>query len=325
MVLKVGTIKVEKGHKETGYLLAGETSLGKVEIPITVINGIEPGPKLAMTGGFHPREYASIESLTRIANMLDPKTIKGGLIIAHIVNTPGFEIRGRKCPIDDGHPINSFPGDPDGPMSKRIAYTIAQEVISQSDYYIDHHSNDIQWTGPSNIIFPVIGNDDVDSKSESMGRCFKTDYLRASIARDANSSLGFAAHKGIPCCLTEVGSMMGVSSETGLLDEVAMNWNAEGVHNVMKLIGMIDDEAYQSTVKPITNVIYLRAKHSGIFFPLAEVDKKISEGEPLGEIRDPFGNVKETIVAPFKGVPSLMTSYMAVTQGVPIIQMYEIP
>ena len=61
MVLKVGTIKVERGHKGTGYLLAGETPLGKVEIPITVINGIEPGPKLAMTGGFHPREAANFQ------------------------------------------------------------------------------------------------------------------------------------------------------------------------------------------------------------------------------------------------------------------------
>jgi len=325
MTLKVGTIEVENGNKKTGYIQAGETSLGKVEMPITVINGAKSGPTLAMTGGFHPREYAAIESLTRISNIVDPKTISGSLIIVHIVNTPGFEVRGRLCPIDNAHPINSFPGNPEGGMSQRIAYTLAKEVLSQSDYYIDHHSNDIQWTGPSNIIFPVIGNDDVDSKSESMGRCFNTEYLRASTTRDTSSALGYAAHERIPCCLTEVGSMMGVSSETGLLDEVAMNWNAEGVHNVMKLIGMIDGEAYQSTVKPITNVIYLRSRHSGIFFPLAEVDKKVSEGEPLGEIRDPFGNVKETLVAPFNGVPSLMTSYMAVIQGVPIIQLYEIP
>lgn len=325
MTLKVGTIEVENGNKKTGYLQAGETPLGKVEMPITVINGAKPGPTLAMTAGFHPREYASIESLTRISNTVDPKTLSGGLIIVHIVNTPGYEVRGRLCPIDNAHPINSFPGNPDGGMSQRIANTLAKEVLSQSDYYIDHHCNDVQWVGPSNIIYPTIDDDEVDSKSEAMARCFKTKYLRKSKVRDSSSALGYAAHEGIPSILTEVGSMMGVSSETGLLQKARMDNNIEGVNNLMKLIGMIDGTPYQSTEKPITNVVYLRAKRSGILFPLVGADEAAVKGQAIAEIRDPFGNEKATIVSPVNGVVSLMTSYRAITQGLPIIQLYELP
>ena len=95
MTLRVGNLKAEKGQKKTGYLQVGETSLSKVAMPVTVINGVEPGPTLAMTAGFHPREYASIESLTRLSNRIDPATIRGSAIIVHIVNTPGFEVRGE--------------------------------------------------------------------------------------------------------------------------------------------------------------------------------------------------------------------------------------
>jgi predicted deacylase len=277
MTLKVGTIEVEKGQKKTGYLQVGEKPLSNVAFPITLINGVNSGPKVAMTAGFHPREYASIESLTRLSNLLEPNDISGSVTIVHIVNTPGYEVRGRKNPVDDAHPINSFPGRLDGAMSQRIAYTIANEVLSQSDYYIDNHCNDVQWVGPSNIIYPSIGEDEVDEKSEEMARCFETKYLRKSRARDSRSALGYAAHQGIPSILTEVGSMMGVSSKTGLLDEAAIQWNIEGVTNVMKLIGMIEGSPYQSKEKPITNIVNLSANHSGILCPLVEANENVSK------------------------------------------------
>ena len=98
MTLRVGNLEAEKGEKKTGYLQVGETSLNDVAIPVTVINGVEAGPTLAMTGGFHPREYASMESLTRLSNLIDPATIRGSAIIVHIVNTAGFEVRGENAP-----------------------------------------------------------------------------------------------------------------------------------------------------------------------------------------------------------------------------------
>jgi predicted deacylase len=325
MTLRVGTLEVEKGQKKTGYLQVGETSLSRVAMPITVINGVESGPRVAMTAGFHPREYASIEALIRISNLIDPSAIRGSAVIIHIVNTPGFEVRGRKNPIDDAHPTNSFPGNPDGSASQRIAHTLATEVISGSDYYIDYHCNDIQWVGPRNIIYPTIGKDEVDSKSEAMARCYKIKYLRKSVERGSGSALGYATHEGIPGILTETGSMMGISSETGLLQEDRIAWNIEGTKNVMKLIGMIDGTPYQSKEKPITNVIYLRAKQSGILYPLVGADETASKGQAIAEIRDPFGEVKESIISPIEGVVSLMTSYRAITHGLPIIQLYELP
>jgi predicted deacylase len=325
MTLKIGSLQASKGQKKTGYLPVGESTLREVSLPLTLINGVENGPKVAMTAGFHPREYASIESLVRLSNVVNPSDIKGSMIIVHIVNTPGYEIRGRNCPIDDAHPINSFPGKQDGAMSQKIAYTISNEILSKSDYYIDNHCNDVQWVGPSNIIYPSIGEDKVDSVSESMARCFKTKYLRKSQARDSRSALGYAAHQGIPSILTEVGSMMGISSTTGTLDEKAIQWNIDGITNVMKLLGMIEGSPYQSTEKPITNVVYYSAKQSGILHSLAEADEKVSKGQTIAEIRDPFGNVKDTIESTVNGVLSLMTSYRAINQGMPIIQVYEMP
>ncbi|MDP7443703.1 MAG: succinylglutamate desuccinylase/aspartoacylase family protein [Candidatus Bathyarchaeota archaeon] len=325
MTLSVGNLDAKKGEKKTGYLHVGETSLSDVVMPVTVINGAKSGQTLAMTAGFHPREYASIESLTRLSNLIDPATIKGSAIIVHIVNTPGFEVRGRKCPIDDAHPINSFPGNPNGGISQRIAHTIANEVLSQSDYYIDHHCNDVQWVGPSNVIYNRTGNDDVDPKSEAMARCFKTKYLRESKVRDYSSALGYATNEGIPSILTEVGSMMGVSSMTGFFEEDKIGWNIEGVDNLMKLIGMIDGTPYQSKEKPITNIVYLKAKHSGILFPLVEADDYVSKCQAVAEIRDPFGNQKEVIISPVDGIVSLMTSYRAVKQGLSVIQLFDIP
>ena len=143
-MLKVGSLEVEKGKKKSGYFQVGERAIGTVDLPVTLIHGAKKGPTFSMTAGFHPREYAGIDSVTRIAKMVDPNKISGNLILVHIANVPAFIERGRENPVDLLHPTNCFPGDPNGTLSHRIAYALAKEVIDQSDYYMDHHSGDVQ-------------------------------------------------------------------------------------------------------------------------------------------------------------------------------------
>ena len=42
---------LEAGQKTTQTIIAGEMPYGKIELPMTIISGLKPGPTLAVTAG----------------------------------------------------------------------------------------------------------------------------------------------------------------------------------------------------------------------------------------------------------------------------------
>ena len=59
-------------------------------MPITVINGAQPGPVLALVAGTHGMEYTPIVALQRLRAAIDPKTLAGTVIMVHVANMPSL-------------------------------------------------------------------------------------------------------------------------------------------------------------------------------------------------------------------------------------------
>jgi predicted deacylase len=56
----VGTATAKAGQKATGFIQIPAGVDAATNIPVIVINGAKPGPKLAIVAGAHGTEYASI-------------------------------------------------------------------------------------------------------------------------------------------------------------------------------------------------------------------------------------------------------------------------
>jgi predicted deacylase len=69
-----------------------ETYLGDpVAVPVTVINGTEPGPRLLCTAAIHGDELNGMKVCQELAQAYDPGDIAGTLVLLHVVNVPGFQ------------------------------------------------------------------------------------------------------------------------------------------------------------------------------------------------------------------------------------------
>lgn len=139
--LSVGPIRANPGKKATGKLklleLAGITS---VEVPLIVINGINPGPVLYMGAASHGNEVNGIEICRRISQEINPGDLTGALVIVPIQNPMAFYLRRRASPIDNVNLDIVFPGRLDGSVSEIIAYKLYHEAISKADIVLDFHS-----------------------------------------------------------------------------------------------------------------------------------------------------------------------------------------
>ena len=98
--LKVGALSAGRGEKRYGvneFLVQGQP----YRLPMWLINGNLDGPALVVTGGVHAAEYASIAAALDFGRSLDPRNLRGRLIVVPVMNMPAFTARSiYVCPLD---------------------------------------------------------------------------------------------------------------------------------------------------------------------------------------------------------------------------------
>jgi len=236
--LEVGPLSVELGEKRYGVVefpVQGQP----YRLPLWLINGDEAGPTLVVTGGVHAAEYASIAAALHLGRSLDPKGLRGRVIVVPVVNLPGFAARSiYVCPLDGKNPNRVFPGDAGGTGSEQIADWIFRNVISQADYYVDLHGGDlIEALVPFTIFFRS-GNEQVDATSLEMAKIFGIHYLVAS--ESPGSTISAASRAGIPSILSESGGQ-GIWTAEQVAD------HTNGLERLMRHLEMIPGSAPEPT------------------------------------------------------------------------------
>jgi predicted deacylase len=80
MTLTIGPLRAEPGQKTRGSLPAdlGPTT---AEVPLILVNGSRPGPRVVITGGVHGGEFIGVDAATRLAGLLEPDDVAGQLVI----------------------------------------------------------------------------------------------------------------------------------------------------------------------------------------------------------------------------------------------------
>ena len=323
-------LSVEPGTKVSGKL-AVSAGMDDVQtfIPVTIIHGRQPGPVLSLIAGIHGSEYAPILAMQRLPDALDPAEMAGTLIIVHIANVPAFQGRTVYFGPNDLKNLNrSFPGDPAGTVTERIANIITQEVMLRSDYFIDIHSGDANESlRPSySAYYKEAGGESVIAESKRMAIAFGLETVvqfSGSYANveDAIYTSAQAVTRGIPAIDIESG-------ELGVVADVFIDPIIKGVLNVMKELEMLT-----GPLEPSNNPLLVAerariySEHQGIWHAdaLVKTGDYVTQGTKLGLITDYFGNHLETIYAPASGVLLILFGTPPVNEGDNIAVIGQLP
>ena len=319
---------------------AGETYRGEIEvptggdeisslIPITVHNGVQDGPILALIAGIHGSEYAPILSMQEFAAKIDPAQLSGTLVIVHIANMPAFQGRTIYFGPEDLKNLNrSFPGDADGTITERIAYTLTHEVMMRSDYVIDIHSGDANESlRPSySAYYAEAGGDAVVRESRRIAVAFSLE----TIVQFAGSydSVDEAIYTSAQAVTLGIPAMDVESGELGRVDDPYVDPITDGALNVMRELNMIAGEP-ELPANPvfISNRARVYSEYNGIWYPdqLVKTGDYVSEGSRLGMITDYHGNELETITAPASGILLILFGTPPVNEGDNIVVIGRVP
>ena len=300
-----GGIRALPGEKVTGFFHVPGTSIA---MPVTVINGVAPGPTLLVTAGIHGGEYPSIEAAMRFAAELVPTAVSGQVVVIPVVAPSAFLARQEYTLPDDGKNLNrQFPGNPTGTVSERMACALMNEAAATASAWVDLHGGDIH-----EALVPIGGYESdaapsVCDQARAMIEVFGVEYA----ARTYNllgTALHTATRAGIPSILAEAG-------QQGRRDEADTLLLLRGCRNVARLLGLVPGALVpEARPQMLERIDWVRAEHRGCWYPAVTLREHIEQGHIIGRIEDYFGHVVAEYRAPHSGIVVLSCTSFAVRE-----------
>ena len=304
--LQIAGFRVDVGEEADLRLSVSETFTGNdLSLPLRVMRSDQPGPTLFVTAAVHGDEINGTGIVHELMFSRKPTLTRGTLLLVPVVDLFGFETQSRYMP--DRRDLNRcFPGSPNGSLSRRVARTLFDEIVTKCDFGLDLHS---AATGRTN--FPNIRADMGNKGCRRLAEAFGCELIVDG--KGPEGSLRRQAVKaGVPTVILEAG-------EPSKIEPTVLEIGVRGVLNVLAELGMIDGEVqpppYQTRVQRTT---WLRAQAGGLLrFHVAPGDL-VDAGQPISTNVDIFGESQNVLTSPCDGIVLGMTTLPVVKPGEPI-------
>jgi predicted deacylase len=197
----------------------------QVSLPVEVVNGRKPGPRLFICAAVHGDEINGVEIIRRVLRRRLVKQLQGALIAVPVVNLFGFAGLSRYLP--DRRDLNrSFPGSSKGSLAARLAHTFLTEIVANSTHGIDLHTGAVHRAN-----LPQVRACLDDEGTGALAAAFGVPVVLNANMRDG-SLRQEVYERGIPMLLYEGGEAL-------RFDEGVIRAGVRGVLSVMTALGMV--------------------------------------------------------------------------------------
>ena len=203
----------------------------QIKLPICRIKNGE-GPGLLLMAGNHGDEYEGELTLLKAMRLLEPADIHGSITILPIANQPAVMAARRNSPLDGGNLNRSFPGDPAGQPTQRIAHYIEHDLLPLHDAVFDIHSGG---TSMDHLVCSLVelSHDEArDRRAIELMQAMRLPYgFVADNGADSPTSMAAARRAGIIGLSGELGGGATVTPST-------MAYTARAVDNLLRAMGI---------------------------------------------------------------------------------------
>lgn len=293
MTISLGTASAAPGEFDVGRLDVGETRDGStVGLPVAVINGADDGKRLYLQAVSDGDELNGLGVIRRVVPQLDPATLSGSILVVGVVNYFGFQVAEHRNPIDDRKLNRTFPGDHSGSSSERITAAVF-DAAKTADLILDLHQG-----STSRMIDEVRvrcgRRHTLHSECLRLAKVFDCGYVLDQKGPDGQLAR-VGPDEGVPTIDPELGGAVGFS-------ETSVQQGVDGVFNVLRYYDFLDGEVTTHRQTRAKRFDQYGAPAGGIVDYCADLGSRVSAGETIFEITDPFGQIKASVTADNNGV-----------------------
>ncbi|WP_257300266.1 succinylglutamate desuccinylase/aspartoacylase family protein [Haloarchaeobius sp. FL176] len=309
--------RVDPGETANIRYGISETYLGDpVRIPVTIINGEQPGPTGFLSAAAHGDELNGIEVVREVAHEWPLEDLQGCLVCMPVLNVPGFLAQQRYLPIYDRDLNRSFPGHEESTSAKRMAYRIFTNFVEPCDFGIDLHTST---RGRTNMLH--VRADTGHEGANRVAHAFASNVIISSEG-PSGSLRTEATEAGVPTITVEMG-------EAHRFQRQFIDKALDGVMSVLAEYGMLDTEAvrwpgWRTVIEENDEKTWLRADVGGMVDMHYECGSLVHEGDSICTITSPFKTDQTHVDAPFTGVLVGVLENPVVYPGNPLCHLVEL-
>jgi hypothetical protein len=279
--------------------MGSNTNNQPILIPVIVIQGVSSGPTLGLTAAIHGNELNGISIIHRLIDSVQTNHLKGRIIAIPGLNSLSVQLDQRRF-IDDEDLNRNFPGKKNGSESEQFVYKIKERVLPSFDILIDMHTASF---GRVNTMYAR-----ADSTNDTILKLAELQQPDIILNSKGKPSFGptsaatetlraEAASLGIPCITVEYGNPQVFQNDLTIR-------GLNGIFNTLKWLNMyygtIGNSSITTTYCKKSYWIYM--EEGGFLDVVVDLNQHIKKGDPIGIVKNAFGELITTYYAPEDGV-----------------------
>ena len=284
---------IAAGTPERLWFRAGETALAQSWlVPVIVIRGARPGPKLLITAGIHGDELNGIAVIHRLA-ATDPATLAGTLVMVPGLNTPGLTNSTREWTPDNDRASPNLNREMPGVDGGRGVEDIAGRLWSRllrpnASAAVDLHT---QSRGTAYVMYAFAST----PRTRVMAELMAPDIIKLDPGEKGTVE-NELTRDGVPAITLELG-------RPEIFDTAMIDRAEAGLINLMREMAMVAGPVVPKSSLTFTGNIQtpVRAPRAGFATLLAPLGSDVTSGQVIAVMTDAFGRRTETITAPVAG------------------------
>ncbi len=282
--LVTSTVPFDRDGVHHGFLnlphSRNDSAWGAIMIPITVVRNGD-GPTALLSGANHGDEFEGPIALQNLSVSLTTNEITGRVIILPAMNYPAFRAGTRNSPIDDGNMNRSFPGNPRGTITEKIADYVCNTLVEMADVVLDIHAGGKTLDFLPMTITHILQNKDQEAINVAAARAFGAPYNMMLLELESVGQLdGAVEARGKPFVTTELG---GGGSTTTRSNQIAK----AGIRNFLIHTGILAGQSVAETVVNLTMPdadCFVLSEHSGLIEPMADLGDTVAVNQPVAQV-----------------------------------------
>lgn len=278
-----------------------------ISLPVRVIRGKKPGPKVFVTAAIHGEELNGLGVVHELMCGQPLELLRGTLALLPVVNIFGVETQSRYMP--DRRDLNRcFPGSLTGSLTSRVARTVF-DALHGFDFGIDLHTAAALRTN-----FPNVRGDFSQAPIRRLAKAFGCELMVNGRGPDGAFRREMV-RAGCPTVVVEAGEPLKI--EPGVLET-----GLRGVHNVLRELHMLPGTPELPTFQVrIDKTAWVRATVGGILRFHVTPGQTVDQGQPIATNASVFGEANNVLEAPVSGVVLGMTTLPLVKPGEPVVHL----
>ncbi|MFZ2145921.1 MAG: succinylglutamate desuccinylase/aspartoacylase family protein [Sedimentisphaerales bacterium] len=298
------------------------SDLSRRRLPFMVVESINPGPIVWLTGCIHGDEVTGIVTIQEVFKKIQKQPMRKGALYAFpLMNPIGFEAASRNITISREDLNRSFPGSKNGSLAERIADRIFTTIKQTKPTLVLDLHNDWMKSIPYTILDPEPKQADKQAYEKAKTAAEKSGFLVVLDTEEIHKSFSYSLlEHNIPALTIELG-------ESYVVNEMNVEYGMKSILGILAYLGMIESEDEPFRFKLPENVEgkSLRfskgpiSSASGIIRFFARPGEMVKKGRAVAKIYNTFGKLQDTVVCLHDGIVLGHSDSSVAYPGAPIM------